>query len=34
MPFLNYSSGQSLPAYQWVDDLELWDGFPASASLH
>jgi hypothetical protein len=34
MPFLNYSSGQSLPAYQWVDDLEFWDGFPASASLH
>src|SRR5881394_2774171 len=32
--FLNYSSGQSLPAYQWVDDLEIWDGFPASASPH
>ena len=27
-------SGQSLPAYQWVDDLEIWDGFPASASPH
>ena len=32
--FLNYSSGQSLSAYQWVDDLELWDGFPSSASPH
>ena len=31
---LNYSSGQSLPAYQWVDDLEIWDRFPASASPH
>lgn len=34
MPFLNYSSGQSLPAYQWVDDFEIWDGFPATASAH
>jgi len=34
MPFLNYSSGQQLPAYQWVDDFELWDGFPAYASAH
>ena len=32
--FLNYSSGQSLPAYQWVDDLEVWDGFPSTASPH
>ena len=32
-PFLNYSSGQSLPAYQWVDDLEIWNGFPATASV-
>jgi hypothetical protein len=28
MPFLNYSSGQQLPAYQWVDDLEIWNGQP------
>lgn len=34
MPFLNYSSGQTLPAYQWVDDLEIWDGFPQHASAH
>jgi len=31
---LNYSSGQSLPAYQWLDDLEIWDGFPSNASAH
>ena len=34
MPFLNYSTGQILPAYQWVDDVELWDRFPAHASQH
>jgi hypothetical protein len=34
MPFLNYSTGQILPAYQWVDDIELWDRFPAHASQH
>lgn len=31
MLFLNYSTGQSLPAYQWVDDVEIWDGFPPHA---
>jgi hypothetical protein len=34
MAFMNYSSGQVLPAYQWVDDFELWDGFPSHASAH
>jgi hypothetical protein len=34
MPFINYSTGQRLPAYQWVDDLELWNDFPSTASPH
>jgi len=34
MVFLNYSTNQELPAYQWVDDIELWDGFPPHASAH
>jgi len=34
MPFINYSTGQLLPAYQWVDDLELWADFPSTASPH
>jgi hypothetical protein len=34
MIFLNYSTGQALPAYQWVDDVEIWDGFPPHASAH
>lgn len=34
MVFLNYSTHQELPAYQWVDDIELWDGFPRHASAH
>jgi hypothetical protein len=34
MPFLNYSTGQRLPAEHWVDDLELWTGFPPTASPH
>jgi len=25
-------TGQTMPAYQWVDDLEIWDGFPAAGS--
>ncbi|HXC57740.1 MAG TPA: carbohydrate-binding protein [Steroidobacteraceae bacterium] len=25
-------SGQRMPAYQWFDDLEIWDGFPAAGS--
>lgn len=25
-------TGQTMPAYQWVDDLEIWDGFPAPGS--
>jgi hypothetical protein len=32
MIFLNYSTGQQLPAYQWVDDVEIWDGFPPHRS--
>ena len=32
MPFLNYSTGQRLPAEQWVDDLEIRDGLPSSAA--
>ena len=32
MPFLNYSTGQQLPAEQWVDDFEIWNGLPASAT--
>jgi hypothetical protein len=27
-------AGGSYPQEQWVDDLELWDGFPANASAH
>ena len=32
MPFLNYSTGQQLPAEQWVDDLEIRNGLPAGAT--
>jgi hypothetical protein len=32
-PFMLYSGG-SAKAYQWVDDLEIWDGFPTTASAH
>jgi hypothetical protein len=24
-------SGSAMPIYQWVDDLEIWDGFPSAA---
>lgn len=34
MTFLNYSQAHPLPAYQWLDDLEIWDGFPSTASAH
>lgn len=34
MIFLNYSTGQKLPAYQWIDDVEIWDGFPPHAAAH
>jgi len=27
-------SSSPYPIYQWVDDLEIWDGFPADASAH
>lgn len=27
-------SGSRLPIYQWVDDVEVWDGFPLSATAH
>jgi hypothetical protein len=30
---LLYSS-TTYPIYQWVDDLEIWDGFPSDASSH
>jgi hypothetical protein len=32
-PFKAYTGGLP-PTYQWVDDLELWDSFPATASPH
>ena len=32
MPFLNYSTGQRLPAEQWVDDLEIRYALPPSAA--
>jgi hypothetical protein len=32
MPFLNYSTGQQLPAEQWVDDFEIWNGLPETAT--
>jgi len=31
MPFLNYSTGQELPAEQWVDDLEIRNGLPPAS---
>jgi hypothetical protein len=31
MPFLVYTDAPG-PAYQWVDDLQVWDGFPPDAS--
>jgi len=33
MPFTVYNTAAS-PIYQWVDDLEIWDGFPVDASAH
>jgi hypothetical protein len=33
MPFLVYTGG-NYNAYQWVDDFEIWDRFPADASAH
>jgi hypothetical protein len=32
-PFLAYSGG-AVPFRQWVDDLEIWDRFPSTASPH
>ncbi len=32
-PFLAYAGGPA-PFYQWVDDLEIWSTFPATASSH
>jgi len=32
-PFLAYAGGPA-PFYQWVDDLEIWGTFPATASSH
>jgi hypothetical protein len=26
MPILY--TGSRMPVYQWIDDLEIWDGFP------
>lgn len=31
--FTNYTGG-NYPSYQWVDDVEIWDTFPADASAH
>ncbi len=33
VPHTVYTGGH-LPAYQWVDDLEIWNTFPADASSH
>jgi len=30
----NLYSGGSYPIYQWVDDLQIWDGFPPDAAPH
>jgi hypothetical protein len=30
----NLYSGSAYPIYQWVDDLQIWDGFPPDASPH
>ena len=27
-------SGTAYPLYQWMDDLEIWNGFPSDASPH
>jgi hypothetical protein len=34
MAFLNYSSGMLLPSQMWVDDFEVWNGFPSDAAPH
>jgi len=33
VPFTVYTGGY-FPAYQWIKDLEIWDGFPGDASAH
>ncbi len=33
VPFTVYTGGY-FPAYQWVDDLEIWNTFPADATSH
>lgn len=30
----NLYSGSAYPIYQWVDDLQIWDGFPPDAATH
>jgi hypothetical protein len=30
----NLYSGSAYPIYQWVDDLQIWDGFPPDAAPH
>ena len=30
----NLYSGGSYPIYQWVDDVQIWDGFPPDAAPH
>jgi hypothetical protein len=30
----NLYSGSAYPIYQWIDDLQIWDGFPPDAAPH
>ena len=30
--FWNLYSGSRLPVYQWIDDVQIWDGFPTATS--
>ena len=30
----NLYSSTSYPIYQWVDDVQIWDGFPSDAAPH
>ena len=32
--YTNASAAQGVPVEQWVDDYEVWDGFPSDASPH
>jgi hypothetical protein len=30
----NLYSSAPYPIYQWVDDVQIWDGFPSDAAPH